>query len=244
MRPRILAVDDEPDMLWGLRYALGDEGYEVDTAGNAAEALTLAAAQRPDLIVLDVVMPGVDGFELCGRLRRDHRFASVPVIFLTALLETADCIKGLNEGADDYLSKPFDLGELKARIQAVLRRAGERRAEVPEISTILEVDGLRLDLKGKSVDVRGVLVSVTPAEFALVAFLAAHPQEVFTARQLLDQVWGYPAGVGTADLVRWHIKNIRKKIELDPQNHLIVRTVRRYGYMLGSRSRQKCLAPA
>ena len=192
MRPRILVVDDEPDLLWALRYALGDEGDEVDTAQSAAEALTLLEERRPDLIVLDVVMPGIDGFELHRRLRRDPRFASIPVIFLTAVLGTADRIKGLNEGADDYVSKPFDLGELKARIRAVLRRSEERRPEGPDVSPILELDLLRLDLKAKSLDVRGAPVSVTPAEFALITFLASRPGEVFTARQLLDEVWGYP----------------------------------------------------
>jgi DNA-binding response OmpR family regulator len=232
MRPRILVVDDEPDLLWALRYALGDQGYDVDTASNAAEASALVEERRPDLILMDIVMPGIDGFELCRQLRRDPRFATIPVIFLTALLDTADRVKGLDEGADDFVSKPFELGELKARIRAVLRRAGERRPVEPDISPILEVDRLRLDLRAKSVDVRGTHVSVTPAEFALIAFLAAHPHEVFTARQLLDEVWGYPPGAGTSDLVRWHIKNIRRKIELDPQNPVIVRTVRRYGYML------------
>ena len=232
MKPRILAVDDEPDMLWGLRYALGDEGYDVDCAHNAVEALAFADEKRPDLILLDIVMPGIDGLDLCRQLRRDHRFASVPIIFLTSLIDTIDRVKGLDEGADDYVSKPFDLDELKARIRAVLRRAGERRPEEGEVSPILEVDILRLDLRTKSVNVRGDPVLATSAEFALIAYLAAHPREVFTARQLLDEVWGYPPGAGTADLVRWHIKNIRKKIELDPQNPAIVRTVRRYGYML------------
>jgi len=239
MKPRILAVDDESDLLWALRYALGDEGYEVETVSSATEALAFVEDWRPDLILADVVMPGIDGFELCRRLRRDIRFASIPVIFLTALLDTADRIKGLDEGADDYVSKPFDLGELKARVRAVLRRASERHAEVSEVATTLELELLRLDLKAKSLDVRGAPVAVTPAEFALVAFLAAHPGEVFTARQLLNEVWGYPPGAGTADLVRWHVKNIRKKIELDPLHPAIVRTVRRYGYMLDPSSRDQ-----
>ena len=232
MRPRILVVDDEPDLLWALRFALGDEGYEVDSASSGAAALTLIEERRPHLILVDVVMPGIDGFELCRRLRRDERFASIPIIFLTALLDTADRIKGLNEGADDYVSKPFDLDELKARIRAVLRRSEDRRPDVSDVSPILELNLLRLDLKAKSLDVRGQPVLLTPAEFSLIAFMAAHPHEVFAARQLLDQVWGYPSGAGTSDLVRWHIKNIRKKIELDPQKPAIVRTVRRYGYML------------
>ena len=237
MSPRILVVDDEPDLLWALRYALGDEGDVVDTAQDAAETLAQVERHRPDLIVLDVVMPGIDGFELCRQLRRDPRFASIPIIFLTALLDTADRIKGLDEGADDYVSKPFDLGELKARIRAVLRRTEERRSDESDPAPAPDLDLLHLDLRAKRLDVRGMPVAVTPAEFALISFLASHPGEVFTARQLLDKVWKYPPGTGTSDLVRWHIKNIRKKIEVDPQKPAIVRTVRRYGYMLDPSSR-------
>ena len=230
MKQRILAVDHEPDPLCLLRCALTEEGYEVDTAANTGEALRLLEGEPPDLILLDV--SGIDGFELCRGLRRDPRFASVPIIFLSALKDATDCIKGLDEGADDYVSKPFDLAELKARIRAVLRRAGERRPGGSEVSSVLGPDPLRLDLKAKSVEVRGSPVSVTKVEFALMAFLAARPGEVFSARQLLNEVWGYYPGTGEPDLVRWHIKNIRKKIELDPQHPAILRTVRQYGYML------------
>jgi len=181
---------------------------------------------------------GIEGFELCRGLRRDPRFASVPIILMSALQEAGDRIKGLDEGADDYVSKPFDLAELKARIRAVLRRTGERRPDGTDVSPTLGPDTLRLDLKAKSLDVRGAGVSVTRAEFALIAFLAGRPGEVFSARQLLNEVWGYPPGTGEPDLVRWHIRNIRKKIELDPRHPVVLRTVRQYGYMLDPGHRQ------
>ena len=165
---RILVVDDEPDILWGLRYALGDEGYTVDTAPSGEEAWEIVAKQRPDLALLDVAMPGMDGFELCRRLRRDVRFASVPVIFLTATRDMTNCIKGLDEGGDDYLNKPFDLGELKARIRAVLRRSGHKSAAEPDASPVLEASLVHIDPRTKSLEVRGAPVAVTPAELALV----------------------------------------------------------------------------
>jgi two-component system alkaline phosphatase synthesis response regulator PhoP len=231
----VLLVDDEVDLIWGVRYALTDEGYEVAAAYNGTDALSLARERRPDLIVLDVVMPGLDGIGLCHELRRDAELASVPILFLSARGAIADRVKGLDEGGDDYLGKPFDLQELKARIRALLRRSEGTRKEVGEVQHVLIAGPLRLDQSARSLEVEGVPVSVTPAEFALLAFMMAHPGEVFSARQLLDRVWGYPPGTSDPGLVRWHVKNLREKIEQDPAKPIFIRTVPRYGYILDRR---------
>jgi len=233
---QVLIVDDEADLVWGVRYALLDEGYEVAAAYNGGDALALAREHRPDVIVLDIIMPGLDGIELCHELRRDAGLGSIPILFLSTRGAVADRIRGLDEGGDDYLGKPFDLAELKARIRALLRRSeGAHRDVVVENSKFLMVGPLRLDLGAKSLEVQGAPVSVTPAEFALLAFMLAHPGEVFSARQLLSQVWGYPPGTSDPGLVRWHVKNLRAKIEEDPANPIFIRTVPRYGYILDRR---------
>ena len=232
---QVLIVDDEADLVWGVRYALLDEGYDVAAAYNGGDALALAREQRPDVIVLDIIMPGLDGIELCHELRRDAGLGSIPILFLSTRGAVADRIRGLDEGGDDYLGKPFDLAELKARIRALLRRSEGGRHEVSQVSHVLMVGPLRLDLGAKSLEVQGAPVSVTPAEFALLAFMLAHPGEVFSARQLLSQVWGYPPGTSDPGLVRWHVKNLREKIEEDPANPIFIRTVPRYGYILDRR---------
>ena len=231
----VLLVDDEADLVWGVRYALMDEGYEVVAAYNGADALALARERRPDVIVLDIIMPGLDGIELCHELRRDAGLGSIPILFLSTRQAVADRIKGLDEGADDYLGKPFDVEELKARIRALLRRSNGVHRDVVENSKLLMVGPLRLDLVAKSLEVQGVPVLVTPAEFALLAFMMAHPGEVFSARQLLNQVWGYPPGTSDSGLTRGHVKNLREKIEQDPAKPIFIRTVPRYGYILDRR---------
>lgn len=232
---RVLLVDDEPDLIWGVRYALTDEGYEVVAAYNGADALVLAREQRPDAIVLDIVMPGLNGIELCHQLRRDAGLASIPILFLSARGAVVDRIQGLNEGGDDYMGKPFDLEELKARIKALLRRSEGARHMVSEVSHVLVVGPLRLDRSARSLEVEGAPVSVTPAEFTLLAFMMAQPGEVFSSRQLLEQVWGYPPGTSDPGLVRWHVKNLREKIEQNPAKPIFIRTVPRYGYILDQR---------
>jgi len=228
-------VDDEQDLVWALRRSLSDEGYEVLTACDGLEALTIARCHRPDLVILDIVMPRLDGLQVCHRLRRDPTLAAVPILFLTVRSAIEDRIKGLDDGGDDYLIKPFDLGELKARVRTLLRRSrsvsgigsgpGER-------CSLLTVDPLTLDLHTRQVRAGGITAQLTPTEFNLFYYLMTHPGEVFSSQQLLQQVWGYPLGTTDPGLVRWHIKNLRAKIEPDPAHPVYLRTVPRHGYIL------------
>jgi DNA-binding response OmpR family regulator len=235
---QILVVDDEQDMVWALQHTLSDEGHEVLTAYDGVEALAMTRRHRPDLVILDVVMPRLDGLQVCRRLRRDPTLAAVPILFLTVRSAIKDRIKGLDEGGDDYLAKPFALEELKARVRALLRRgqfAPEGRLEAEGLGYLLASGRLVLDLHTHQVSVGEKIVQLTPTEFELLHHLMSHPGEVFSSRQLLRQVWGYPPNSADPGLVRWHIKNLRTKIELDPTQPVYIRTVPRHGYMFERR---------
>jgi len=203
--------------------ALQDE-HSVTTCTYAPDALDLARAIRPDLIILDVIMPHLDGFEVCRRLRSDPVLADIPVIFLTAKDRVEHKLEGFEAGADDYMPKPFDLRELIMRIKAVLRRSQ------PLALGELEVGPIKLNTNTYEVTVEGKSVTLTPVEFELLSYLMRHPGEVFSTDRLLQEVWGYPPGLGSPDLVRVHIRNLRLKIEADPRNPKYIRTVGRHGY--------------
>ena len=231
---RILLVDDEQDLVWAMQYSLNDEGYEVLTAYDGVEALAVARRHRPDLVILDIVMPRLDGLQVCHHLRRDPALAAVPILFLTVRSSIEDRIAGLDEGGDDYLAKPFDLRELKARVRALLRRG--RGAPEGRVS-LLVVGPLALDLHTRQVRVgEGEVgekgIQLTPAEFDLLHHFMTHPGEVFSSQQLLQQVWGYPLEAADLGLVRWHVKNLRDKLEPDPNHPVFLRTVKRHGYLL------------
>ena len=228
----ILVVDDEVDLAWALRQSLCDEGYEVSIAQDGQQAIAAVARQCPDLIILDIKMPRMDGLEVCRRLRRDTSCAAVPILFLTVRNGIQDRIKGLDEGGDDYLSKPFDLGELKARVRALLRRAQPMRQldSAEEDRFVIQVGETTMNLRTRQVSVAEKLVALTPTEFELLRHLMFSPQEVFSVAQLLEQVWGYRPGDGQPGLVRWYIKRLRDKIEPDPSNPAYIRSMRGHGY--------------
>jgi DNA-binding response OmpR family regulator len=235
----ILVADDEQDLVWAVRHSLCDEGYDVLTAHDGLEAMALACRHHPDLIVLDVVMPGLDGLELCRKLRRDPTLAAVAILFLTEHGAVGDRVAGLDAGGDDYLAKPFDLRELKARIKALLRRhrpPGGRRDPTGPPGNHLVVGTLTLDLLSLKVRAgSGATIQLTRVEADLLAWLMRHAGQLFSSQQLLEQVWGYPPGVADPSLVRWHIKNLRAKIELDPTLPQCIHTVSRQGYILEAR---------
>ncbi|WP_370324354.1 response regulator [Euzebya sp.] len=224
---RILVVEDDKTVAEVVSRYLTREGYDVDHVGDGAVALARVQQATPDLIVLDLMLPGIDGREVCRRVRA---VSDVPIIMLTALGETADRIAGLEIGADDYLAKPFSPRELVARVKNVLKRSRGSDAG-PAAPEALEVGGISLNRKSREVVVDGRSVDLTQREFDLLAFLMEHPKEVFRREVLLEHVWGYT--FGDTSTVTVHVRRLREKIEPDPSNPTFVQTVWGVGYKFG-----------
>ncbi|HET7737949.1 MAG TPA: response regulator transcription factor [Tepidiformaceae bacterium] len=223
---RVLVVEDEETLLFTLAHNLRREGYSVLTASRGDDALKLAREKNPDLIVLDVMLPGVDGMQVCRLLRRD---TTVPIIMLTALGGEGDRVAGLDVGADDYIPKPFGMRELMARIRALLRRSGPRAAV--DLGPNLIVSGdIEVDRDRREIRRGGTAVRLKPKEFELLLFFVEHPGRVFSREQILDEVWGYDfyGGPRTVDV---HVRWLRQKIEHDPARPTRLRTVRGSGYL-------------
>jgi len=225
---KILIVEDDRNLLDTLKYNLRKEGHEVATAVDGAEALDVARREKPNLIILDLMLPKISGFEVCRILRKEM---IVPILMLTAKAEETDKIVGLEIGADDYMTKPFSLRELLARVRAMLRRAKmvETQPGVEEAS--LKVGDIKVDIARHQASKGTTMLELTPKEFDLLAFLARNRSFVFSRDQLLEKVWGYDFA-GDTRTVDVHIRWLRQKIETDPNNpkHLI--TVRGTGYKL------------
>ncbi|MDR7605368.1 MAG: response regulator transcription factor [Armatimonadota bacterium] len=220
---RVLVVDDDEAILSLLGSYLAREGFEVQTAGDGEAALAAARTSRPDVVVLDVLLPGLDGLEVLRRLRAE---GEPYVILLTAKAEEADQVVGLELGADDYVTKPFSPRELVARIRAVLRR-GRGRAEVPEAPLVFP--RLRIDPARREVWRDGERVYLTPLEFDLLRALASFPGRVWTREQLIERVWGHDY-FGDERVVDAHIKELRRKLQDDPARPSFIGTVRGVGY--------------
>ncbi len=226
MAASILVVDDDVDVAETVARTLQRAGHEVAVSHRGADALRAAHEQRPDLIVLDVRMPGLNGIEVCRLLRGTPGLSRVPILFLSAKSEVADRLEGFEAGADDYITKPFDLRELELRVKALLRRSRQGDATPGQV----RVGALALNCSTYEMRVPERAALLTPVEYDLMLFLMRHPGQVFSATLLLQEVWGYPPGMGTTDLVRVHIKNIRDKIEADPQRPKFLRNIPRRGY--------------
>lgn len=228
--PAVLIVDDEPNLVELVRHYLEQEGFRVQTAADGPTGLAAARRDQPDLVILDVMLPGMDGVEVCRRLRQ---FSDAYVLMLTARAEETDKIVGLSVGADDYVTKPFSPRELVARVKALLRRprhADQGEGDAPPVRRFAE---LSLDEGRHELTKRGEPVSLTAREFALLLTLASQPQRVFTRAQLLERVWGdeyYDDHV-----VDVHVANLRKRLEDDPARPRYVETVRGVGYRFGVR---------
>ncbi len=222
---KILVVDDESAMLQTLRFNLERNGYAVATAGDGRTAVALAASERPDLIVLDIMLPVLDGIEACREIRKT---SGVPIIMLTARDQEIDKVLALELGADDYVTKPFSLHEFLARVKARLRRqaAGEGATHDEAIS----VGELMLDPSRQSLVVRGRHVALAPKEFSLLHVLLDNRGRVVTRQTLLDKVWGYDFE-GEHQTISVHVRWLREKIELDPNNPQLILTIRSRGYM-------------
>ncbi|MCT2338429.1 MtrAB system response regulator MtrA [Corynebacterium sp. p3-SID1056] len=223
MQPKILVVDDDPAINEMLTIVLEAEGFDTSSVQDGAEAVEAFHTYEPDLILLDLMLPGVNGIDICREIRRT---SAVPIVMLTAKTDTVDVVLGLESGADDYITKPFKPKELIARIRARLRRADDEPAEV------LKVGDLTIDVPQHMVSRGDEEIALTPLEFDLLLEMARKPNQVHTRDELLETVWGYRNASDTR-LVNVHVQRLRSKIELDPENPEIILTVRGLGYKTG-----------
>jgi DNA-binding response OmpR family regulator len=224
---RILIVEDERAVARGLEYGLASEGFAVVWAESGEEALRLARSQEPHLILLDIRLPDISGFDVCRQLRAEGK--RMPILMLTARDEEVDKVVGLELGADDYVVKPFSLRELISRIRALLRRAYGNLAVIPDAQPIAFGE-VEVDLERLLVYRRGQLVDLTPTEFRLLRYLLANPDRPLSREALIEAVWGYDSSIGSARTVDVHMRHLRAKLEEDPANPRWLVTVRGIGY--------------
>lgn len=222
---KILAVDDDKTLLRFVGDYLQGEGHHVVSADRGTKALKEFFRERPDLVVLDVMMPGMDGWEVCARVRE---LANTPVIMLTAKTSEADKLRGFKLGVDDYITKPFSLAELAARIKAVLARSGSQEQGEKQVHRL---GPLEVDTRRREASLHGRLLTLTPTEFRLLALLASRPGEAVSQQELVGEVWGHERQQGGSALRRY-IWFLRQKIETDPEHPARLVTVRGYGYRL------------
>ncbi|MFZ5352660.1 MAG: response regulator [Bacillota bacterium] len=231
---RILVIEDELHIQELIKYNLEKNGYKVTTFENGLDGLNDAYANTPDLILLDLMLPGIDGLEVCKRLRGDKRTKKVPVIMLTAKSEEFDKVLGLELGADDYITKPFSIKELVARIRARLRRMEDneaRKPEAEEAAAVIRVGSIEIDKEKYEVRKQGEKIILTLKEFELLRILAENQGKVLTRDFLLDKVWGYDY-IGETRTVDVHIRHLRQKIENDENSSQFIETIRGVGYRL------------
>ncbi|MBQ9119227.1 MAG: response regulator transcription factor [Lachnospiraceae bacterium] len=229
MAKRVLVVDDEKLIVKGIRFSLEQDGMEVDCAYDGEEALEAAKKTEYDVVLLDVMLPKLSGFEVCQQIRE---FSNMPIIMLTAKGDDMDKILGLEYGADDYITKPFNILEVKARIKAIMRRSDRKPAKAEEVKQTVEVSefgDLRIDREGKRTYIRGKEVNLTAKEFDVLELLLFNPNKVYSRENLLNLVWGYdyPGDVRTVDV---HIRRLREKIEDNPSEPKYVHTKWGVGY--------------
>ena len=220
---KILVVDDEDLLVKGIRFNLQNEGYEVISGSNGLDAVNLVQTQNPDLVVLDVMMPEMDGLTACGKIRE---FSDIPIILLTAKTDDMDKLMGFDHGADDYLTKPFNILELKARIRALLRRAGSGKKES---ANLLSIGSITLDLNARNAFRSNVLADLTAKEFDVIEFLMRNPNRVYSREALLDTIWAYEyrSDIRTVDV---HIRRLREKLEENPAEPQYIMTKWGVGY--------------
>ena len=223
MKGRVLVVDDDAALAEMLGIVLRGEGFEPTFVADGDKAVEVFRDSRPDLVLLDLMLPGSDGIDVCRQIRAE---SGVPIVMLTAKTDTVDVVLGLESGADDYIMKPFKPKELVARVRARLRRNDDEPAEM------LSIADVEIDVPAHKVTRNGEQISLTPLEFDLLVALARKPRQVFTRDVLLEQVWGYRHPADTR-LVNVHVQRLRAKVEKDPENPTVVLTVRGVGYKAG-----------
>ena len=227
MSSTVLVVEDEPNLLTALKYTLEQEGYNTLTATDGESGLNIAQSGGPDLVILDVMLPSLDGFEVCRILRRQ---SDVPILMLTARGEEVDRVVGLELGADDYVTKPFSMRELLARVRNMLRRSTSPSSEsVADESEIISSGNLIIDLASHSIMLEGEDLAVKPREFSLIALLASNRGRAFTRDQILERLWGHDY-IGDSRTVDVHIRWLREKIEPEPSKPCRIVTIRGVGY--------------
>jgi DNA-binding response OmpR family regulator len=247
---KILVIEDDYLVARTIERSLNGEAFHVTLTSRGEKGVFMARQNLPDLVILDIIMPDMDGYQVCRAMRSDPRLADVPILFLTAKIKPQDKIAGFKAGADDYLCKPFNLDELILRVQAILRRT--KWANEPKNSWLTPQPGLTgtspeaaphcLFLEDFILDTRSFelqtpkrgKIRLTPLQYDLLYLLMTHPGEAFSPSRLLDEVWDFPAGKGSTDLVRVHIKTLRERIEDDPSRPTFIRTIPGRGYTVGA----------
>ncbi len=244
----VLVIENDEIVARTIERSLRSDEFQVRVAYSGVEGLKLAHEDTPDLVILDIIMPGMNGYEVCNTMRSDPQLAEVPILFLTAKIKDEDIIAGLKAGADDYITKPFNVDELILRIRAILRRAVETQelltelssevdtpdqSEMTEANLLLSIGDYKLDPRTFEVDTpEHGRIRLTPIQFDLLYHLMSHAGEVFSPMRLLDEIWDYPSDRGSPDLVRVHIKTLRERIENDPRSPTFIRTVPGFGYTI------------
>lgn len=229
----ILVIDDDELVSRTLQRALKMYGYHVMVSNSGTEGLQLARRHKPDLFILDIMMPGADGYQVCRQIRGDPMLSDLPVLFLTAKLKDEDKIEGFRAGADDYLTKPFNMEELQLRVKAIMRRIAP--TDSAPASTDVVAGDVVLDTRSFQVTTPHGTALLTNVQFDLLYHLMSNVDQVFNSQQLLQDVWDYPRDTGSPELVRAHIKNLREKIEPEPSNPRYIRTVQGHGYTFTSK---------
>ena len=250
----ILVIEDDYIVARTIERSLKGGDFNVTLASRGEKGLHIARQSRPDLVILDIIMPDMDGYQVCRVMRNDPRLADIPILFLTARVKPQDKIAGFNAGADDYLCKPFNVDELILRVQAILRRTRPDFAAEASQAGAQSINGSPspcqsphcLSVGGYTLDTRSFelytpqrgKVRLTPLQFDLLYHLMTHPGEAFSPARLLDEIWDYPSGKGSPDLVRVHIKTLRERIESDPRAPSFIRTVPGRGYTVDNLNSQ------
>jgi DNA-binding response OmpR family regulator len=253
MQPSILIIEDDEIVAKTIERCLRGKDYHVNVANTGVAGLKAAHRKIPDLVILDVIMPGMDGFTVCKEIREDPILRDVPILFLTAKIKPEDAIVGLSLGADDYLRKPFNVDELLLRVVAILRRTknDKKQGSQAESDILASFDQKTrpinqtdqnhiIRIGGYSLNTRTYIFSspkkgsfrVTPVQYTLLYHLMSHPNKIFSPTLLLEEVWDYPDSAGSADLVRVHIKNLREAIEANPKEPEFIKTIKGYGYSI------------
>ncbi len=234
MSAYILTVDDDSKMRALLLDALTGVGYEVGQASDGREALAQLRKRRPDLLVLDVTMPEMDGLTVCRQLRNDPEYVSLPILFLTAHSQPEDIVNGLDAGGDDYVTKPLDLAVFLARVRALLRRTSSDEEGDADRLSVITVGDVTLNSDTYQVEVGGKATQLTATEHRLLRYMMEHADQPLSPQHLLEAVWEYPPYTGDPDLVRVHVRNLRAKLEKDTRSPKYIQTVHGVGYMIPS----------